>query len=68
MNFEELSAELQEKVRACKTAEEIVDLAKNEGYELSDEELEAISGGWYYCSDKICNICSNFETPCKILH
>ena len=39
MNFEDLSPELQDKVRACQTAEEILALAKQEGYELSDEEL-----------------------------
>ena len=68
MNVEELSAELQEKVKACKTPEEILSLAKDEGYELSDEELEAVSGGWYFCSDKICNICPDFQMPCKVHH
>lgn len=45
MKFENLSPELQEKARACKTAEDLLNLAKTEGYELSDEELEAISAG-----------------------
>ncbi len=45
MNFEDLAPELQEKVKACKTPEEILALAQEEGYELSDESLEAISGG-----------------------
>ena len=44
MKFEELSPELQEKAKACKTPEEILDLAKEEGYELSDAELEGIAG------------------------
>ena len=46
MNFEDLAPELQEKTEACKTKEELLALAKEEGYELSDEELEAVSGGW----------------------
>ena len=46
MNFEELTPELQEKARECKTAEDILALAKEEGYELSDAELEGVSGGW----------------------
>ncbi len=45
MNFEDLSPELKSKVEACKTPEEMLALAKKEGYELSDEELQAISGG-----------------------
>ena len=46
MKFEELSPELQEKAKACKTPEEILDLAKEEGYELSDAELDGVAGGW----------------------
>ena len=45
MNFNDLTPELQEKVRACKTTEDILALAKEEGYELSQAELEAVSGG-----------------------
>ena len=37
MRFEELSSELQEKVKACKTAEELTELAKLEGIDLSEE-------------------------------
>ena len=46
MNFEDLKPEQQEKARACKTPEEMLELAKAEGYELSDEDLEMVSGGW----------------------
>ena len=60
MNFEDLkNPELQEKLKACKTPEELVALAKEDGIELTDDQLEAISGGgkwlgkcWSYCSDK----------------
>ena len=46
MNFEDLkSPELQEKLKAAKTAEELAALAKEKGVELGDEELDAISGG-----------------------
>ena len=43
MNFEEISQEMKEKLKECKTAEDIAELAKSEGIELTGEELEAIS-------------------------
>ena len=47
MNFEDLkNPELQEKLKACKTPDELVALAKDEGVVLTDEQIEAISGGW----------------------
>ena len=45
MNFEDLTPEQQEKAKACKTAEELIALAKEEGIELTDEQLEDMSGG-----------------------
>ena len=50
MEFNDLTPELKERARACKTAEELVALAHSEGIELSDEQLEALSGGiWDDC-------------------
>jgi organic hydroperoxide reductase OsmC/OhrA len=49
MNFEDLTPEQQEKARACKTPEEMLELAKAACYELSDAELDGIAGGaWAY--------------------
>ncbi|MBQ9002229.1 MAG: Nif11-like leader peptide family natural product precursor [Eggerthellaceae bacterium] len=45
MEFDEMSQELKDKARACKTPEEVLALAGDEGYELSDAELEQIAGG-----------------------
>ena len=45
MEFKDLTSDQQEKARNCKSAEELIDLAKQEGYELSDDELSAIAGG-----------------------
>ena len=45
MEFKDLTPEQQEKAKACKTPEDILALAKEEGYELSDDELDSVSGG-----------------------
>ncbi|MBR2834410.1 MAG: hypothetical protein IKE43_01655 [Coriobacteriales bacterium] len=49
MDFSDLTPEQIEKAKACKSVEELINLAKEEGLELSDEQLEAISGSeeWY---------------------
>ena len=53
MNFEDLTPEQQEKARACKTPEEVLALAKQEGYEPSEAELDGIAGGaWKGCHDR----------------
>lgn len=40
-----LSEEQIAKVQACKNNEELLALAKEEGIELTDEQLEAVNGG-----------------------
>ena len=45
MKLDDLTPELKEKALACKTPEELVELAKVEGFELSDEQLDSIAGG-----------------------
>ena len=58
MEFNDLTDEQKAKAKACKTPEEILALAKDEGYELSDDELEAVSGGWcaMVCNDDTCRV------------
>ncbi len=47
MDFNDLRPELREKAKECKTPEELLAVAKKEGYKLSEDELAAISeGGW----------------------
>ena len=46
MDFKNLTPEQKEKARACNTPDELVALAQEEGIDLSDEELDAVSGGW----------------------
>ncbi len=45
MNLDSLAPELQEKIRACETTEDLKKLAESEGTELTDEQLEAVTGG-----------------------
>ena len=40
-----LTEEQIAKVKACKNQEEVLKVAKEEGVELTDEQLEAVSGG-----------------------
>jgi len=41
----DISPELREKAQACTSPEELLALAKQEGYKLSEDELSAVSGG-----------------------
>lgn len=65
MNFENLTDEQKNKVCACKTPEEVLELTKEEGYELSDDELAAISGGESWAAgqeDHLCPHCGSHDT------
>ena len=56
MEFDEIKdPELQEKLKSAKTPEDVLEIAKDQGVELSLDELDAVSGGW---SD---NPCNNYE-------
>ena len=51
--FNDLTPEQMEKARACKTSEDLVELAKSEGVALTDAQLDAIAGGtWYDCMNE----------------
>lgn len=46
MNFDDVTEEQMAKAKACKTSEELIALAEAEGVVLTDEQLDAVSGGW----------------------
>ncbi|MBQ9041517.1 MAG: Nif11-like leader peptide family natural product precursor [Eggerthellaceae bacterium] len=46
MDFSDLTEVQKAKIRECKTPEEMLALAREEGYELTDDQLEAVSGGY----------------------
>ena len=62
MDFEGLkNPELQEKLKSAKTAAELVALAKEEGIQLTDAQLEDLSGGtWINCHDALVD-CSTLD-------
>lgn len=45
MEMKGLSAEQQMKLDACTTSDELLELVKEEGIELTDEQIDQISGG-----------------------
>ena len=51
MNINDYTPEQQAKAKACKTPAELLALAQEEGYDLSDDELEALSGGGEECPE-----------------
>ena len=46
--FSNLTEEQMEKAKACKTPQEFLELAGAEGIELTDEQMEALSGGAFF--------------------
>ena len=71
--FEGLSKEQIEKVKECKNQEELLALAKNEGIELNEEQLAAVSGGCHTTTcekrrvdEMMCPNCFNYHCLEKI--
>ena len=68
--IKDLSPELQEKARACKTTDELLALAKKHSVPLPDEALEAVAGGAKYgipdepCPARENNLHHDFEFEC----
>lgn len=54
-----LSEEQIKKLNACNSSEEILTLAKDEGVELTNEQLEAISGGACHFQKITCPYCGS---------
>ena len=62
-----LSEEQIAKVKACKSQDEMLVLAKEEGVELTDEQLQAVSGGG--CSTSapvVCPKCGSDQFRCVV--
>ena len=59
MKFKDLTDEQRSKFAGAKGPEDILAMAREEGYELTDEELEAISGGGFWSEDCYCPKCGS---------
>ena len=59
MKPEDFTAEQKAKLKSCKNMDELMSALGTMGIELSDEQLEAASGGggvgWQSCETETCN-------------
>ena len=64
-----LSEEQIAKVKACQNSEDLLVLAKEEGVELTDEQLEAVSGGCTTPVEKpiICESCHSDQVEKELI-
>ena len=51
MEFKDLTDEQKAKARACETPEELVQLAMDEDVDLTEDQLEEVSGGAWNTSN-----------------
>ena len=59
MEFKDLTPEQQQQALNANTPDEILSLAREAGYELSEEELDAVAGGRKWgepCNEWICGV------------
>ena len=61
MKYEDLTEEQKSKIADAKNPEEILEIAKAEGYELTREELEEISGGRFWMNEYYCPMCGSHD-------
>ena len=59
MQYKDLTEEQKSKVAGANSPEAILEIAKAEGYELTDEELEGISGGNFWIDEYWCPECGS---------
>ena len=65
MDLSNLTDEQLDKARHCETPEEILSLVQSDGIELTDEQLEAVSGGekdWTGSTVHRCPNCGSTNT------
>jgi len=68
MQLNDLSPEQQNKASECKSPADILALAQEEGYELTDDELDQISGGSWMGSALRCPFCGSSKAEPQGMH
>ena len=58
-----LTDEQKKKIEAAKSPDELLSLAKESGYELSQEQLSQVSGGKHLCPPLHKKKCKDKEVP-----
>ena len=58
MNLDSLTEEQKEKFSNCKTLDEMLEQAQEEGFELTEEQLDDIAGGGWSA------FCDDYTLPC----
>ena len=61
MKYKDLTDEQRNKIANAKSPEEILEMAKAEGYDLTDEEIENISGGSFWVTEYYCPMCGSHD-------
>lgn len=62
--LEGMSDEVKERMRSATSTEELLTIAADAGVELTDDDLEGISGGWdLICSERKC---PEFRLGCMV--
>ena len=59
MRVKDMTTEQIERAKACKTPEEIFAVLREEGIELSDNQLESIAGGGW--TGHQCSKCGSYD-------
>ena len=61
MDLRDLTAEQQAKIQRAKDPQELLALSMEEGIELTDDDLEKVSGGWddSDSSGQTCPVCGS---------
>ena len=67
MKIEGLTPDEQSKLDACSTPDDLIALAQAEGIELTDEQLDGVSGGWSDDAEPAgpCPKCSSTNTEMR---
>ncbi len=62
--YEQLSEEQKEKFRNCNNMDEVMKLANEENFEISEDQLDFLAGGDACCPHHGCNpLCRDADCP-----